>query len=263
MAIVLEGGTCVSNLDEGTPDRLGNLSIRRLFGRATGARAISLRVIVCGEPGGTAAGTSPGLTTPGSDETLYVIAGRGTAWVDGHAFPVETDTGLFLASGSTLTLRSEGEEPLALIGALCPDPEEAQRASPPLTEPPAGDSPPRPAPVVRLADVPRQRTSDRWYCEIIDPKVGSLSITQFVGSIPPGRAPDHFHRYEEVLVILAGAGRMWAGATQAPIAAGSCIFLPHGQVHCVENTGPGAIRLLGMFYPAGSPAVRYDPDGAA
>ena len=94
---------------------------------------------------------------------------------------------------------------------------------------------------------------------LVDDKVGSAQVTQFVGAIPPGRAPDHFHEYEEVLCILTGRGRMWAGGTNTPIAAGSCIFLPRGQVHCLENTGSGELRLLGVFYPAGSPAVRYDP----
>jgi quercetin dioxygenase-like cupin family protein len=105
---------------------------------------------------------------------------------------------------------------------------------------------------VRMADAPVQRTGDRWYRELI---VGET--TQFVGSIPPGRAPDHFHTYEEVICILQGTGRMWAGKTSTAIEAGSCIYLPRKQVHCVENTGMGELRLLGVFYPAGSPAVRY------
>jgi oxalate decarboxylase/phosphoglucose isomerase-like protein (cupin superfamily) len=50
---------------------------------------------------------------------------------------------------------------------------------------------------------------------------------------------------------------MWAGTSNTPIETGSCIFLPHGQVHCVENRGEGEMQLLGVFYPAGSPAVRY------
>ena len=33
---------------------------------------------------------------------------------------------------------------------------------------------------------------------------------------------------------------------------------PRGQTHCVENEGDGELRLLGVFYPAGSPAVRDD-----
>jgi mannose-6-phosphate isomerase-like protein (cupin superfamily) len=101
-------------------------------------------------------------------------------------------------------------------------------------------------------------TGDRWYRVLVDHAIGSEQVTQFVGSIPPGRAPDHFHEYEEVLFILRGAGRMWTGDLNAPIGPGSCVYLPRGQVHCVENTGDGELRLLGVFYPAGSPAVRYE-----
>jgi mannose-6-phosphate isomerase-like protein (cupin superfamily) len=61
-----------------------------------------------------------------------------------------------------------------------------------------------------------------------------------------------------VLVILKGEGRMWAGKSSTAVAAGSCIYLPKGQVHCVENTGTDELRRLGVFYPAGSPSVRYD-----
>ena len=98
----------------------------------------------------------------------------------------------------------------------------------------------------------RQTTGDRWYEELIQ-----AEVTQFIGGIPPGRAPDHFHLYEEVICILDGTGVMHAGASSTPIAASSCIFLPRKQRHCVENTGDSELRLLGVFYPAGSPAVRY------
>jgi mannose-6-phosphate isomerase-like protein (cupin superfamily) len=115
-------------------------------------------------------------------------------------------------------------------------------------------------PLVRLADRKALPTGDRWYRLLVDDEVGSTQVTQFIGSIPPGRAPDHFHLYEEILFILRGEGRMWAGKTSTPIAAGSCVYLPKGQSHCVENMGTGELRLLGVFYPAGSPAVRYDAD---
>jgi mannose-6-phosphate isomerase-like protein (cupin superfamily) len=105
---------------------------------------------------------------------------------------------------------------------------------------------------IRLEDQPRQKTADRWYVELVQ-----AEVTQFVGSIPPGRAPDHFHLYEEVICILDGEGVMHAGDSSTPVAKGSCIFLPIRQRHCLENTGSGELRLLGVFYPAGSPAVRY------
>jgi len=108
---------------------------------------------------------------------------------------------------------------------------------------------------VRLSDQPIQRTGDRWYRELIQSE-----ITQFVGSIPPGRAPDHFHLYEEVLCILMGSGFLWADGKRTPVGPGSCVYLPKRQVHCLENSGSDELRLLGVFYPAGSPAVRYGVD---
>jgi len=122
----------------------------------------------------------------------------------------------------------------------------------------AGLSPPGEVKRVRLADQPIHKTGDRWYRELIQSE-----ITQFVGSIPPGRAPDHFHLYEEVLCILIGSGFLWADGKRTPIGVGSCVYLPKRQVHCVENSGSGELRLLGVFYPAGSPAARYNVEDRA
>ena len=146
-------------------------------------------------------------------------------------YALETNTGIYIPAGQTMPLRGE----MTLVSSRAPAP---QRSTATQT--------------VRLDDQPVQKTGDRWYRELIQGET-----TQFVGSIPPGRAPDHFHLYEEVICILQGSGTMWAGSSSTPIAPGSCIFLPRRQVHCVENTGTGELRLLGMFYPAGSPAVRY------
>jgi mannose-6-phosphate isomerase-like protein (cupin superfamily) len=273
MAIILEGGCRVTEMRAGVPFEYGSLRIWSHIGRATGAVAISLRVLEF------APGLSPGLRNEGCDEILYVLeqdCGRaGSArsdsddedtaasdpivkvFIDGFPFAVSPQTGIYLRSGQTLSVDNPGPDPLLLISSRCPDP----AASSPdfvdaLTAPRAGSPPP--TPLVRLADRPSLPTADRWYRVLVDDEIGSTQVTQFVGSIPPGRAPDHFHQYEEVLFILRGEGRMWAGETNTPIAAGSCIYLPQGQVHCVENTGAGELRLLGVFYPAGSPSVRYD-----
>ena len=180
--------------------------------------ALSLRVV---ELDGEAT-----LTNEGHDETLYVIEGEGTA----NGERVSRDSSIDLPPGHALRLSGA----MTLVSSLC------------------AASSQRKLSITRLEDHPRQTTGDRWYCELIQGET-----TQFVGAIPPGRAPDHFHLYEEVLCILSGAGRMWAGDSSTPIAPGSCIFLPRRQRHCVENTGHSELRLLGVFYPAGSPAVRY------
>ena len=109
---------------------------------------------------------------------------------------------------------------------------------------------------MRGADRPAQATVDRSYSVVVDTAGGCEAVTQFVGTIPPGRSPDHFHLYEEVLCILDGEGRVWAGRAHAPIGPGSCVFLPRRQLHCVENTGKGPLRMMGVSYPAGSPAAR-------
>jgi mannose-6-phosphate isomerase-like protein (cupin superfamily) len=146
-------------------------------------------------------------------------------------YNLATDTGVYIPAGQTMTLRGSG----TLVSAFT-DAEPRQRH--PVT--------------ARLEDQPVQQTGDRWYRELIQGEV-----TQFVGSIPPGRAPDHFHLYEEVICILQGEGLMWAGESSTPVGPGSCIFLPVRQRHCLQNLGSGELRLLGVFYPAGSPAVRY------
>src|SRR5436305_1770749 len=70
--------------------------------------------------------------------------------------------------------------------------------------------------IARREAQPIQQTGHRWYRELIQGET-----TMFVGSIPPGRAPDHFHLYEEVLCILDGVGVMHkAGEESAPIARG-------------------------------------------
>lgn len=155
------------------------------------------------------------------DEVLYVF----------ESDALEADTGIYIPAGESLTLRG----PATFVSALTPAVASGRR---PVT--------------VHVDDQPIQKTGDRWYRELIQGEV-----TQFVGSIPPGRAPDHFHLYEEVICILQGEGVMWAGETSTPIRRGSCIFLPMRQRHCLENTGSDELRLLGVFYPAGSPAVRY------
>jgi mannose-6-phosphate isomerase-like protein (cupin superfamily) len=282
MAITLEGGCRVAEMREGEPLVEGTLRIWNRIGRATGARAISLRVMEF------APGLSPGIRNDDCDEILYALdcefgspvrdevsttrnrgPGRGSragvvgsgwakAFIDGHSYDIDPNTGIYLRPRETFAIDNPGPHSVVLISSQCPDPDRSPQFVLPLTVPSSDSTLPERSPLARLADRPAQPTADRWYRVLVDDEVGSAQVTQFVGSIPPGRAPDHFHNYEEVLFILKGEGRMWAGATNTPIAAGSCIYLPRGQVHCVENTGSDELRLLGVFYPAGSPSVRYE-----
>jgi mannose-6-phosphate isomerase-like protein (cupin superfamily) len=181
-----------------------------------------------------------------------VLEGNCTVVIDDVAYELGPETGVYLRPRQSLHVQNAGPDVVRFVSSQCPEETGATVGS--LDQSAKSDLPP----IVKLSDRRALPTADRWYRVLVDDEIGSEQVTQFVGSIPPGRAPDHFHEYEEVLFILRGEGRMWAGETNTPIGPGSCIYLPRGQVHCVENTGSGELRLLGVFYPAGSPAVRYE-----
>jgi mannose-6-phosphate isomerase-like protein (cupin superfamily) len=260
MAEILQGGCRVTDMREGEPQENGTLRVWRQIGRSTGAQAISLRVLEFSP------GLSPGMRNEVCDEILYVLetvsrkdakAERATVFIDGWRFEVGSQTGIYLRPRQTLTIDNPGPDPLVLISSRCPEPLDSLSDMVASVTAPISPSAP-PSSLVRLTDRPTLPTADRWYRVLVDDEIGSTQVTQFVGSIPPGRAPDHFHNYEEVFFILRGTGRLWAGETNTPIAPGACVYLPKGKVHCVENAGADELRLLGVFYPAGSPSVRYE-----
>ena len=226
-------------MHDGAPEVVGTLKIWNRIGKATGADAISLRVLEF------ESGTSPVLRNDEYDEVLYVLEGSCVVVIDGNVYEVGPETGVYVRPGQTLSVENPGLDVVRIVSSQTP-------------AEPSSDTREQSPPIVKLSDRRALPTADRWYRVLVDEEVGSEQVTQFVGSIPPGRAPDHFHEYEEVLFILRGEGRMWAGEDNTPIGPGSCIYLPRRQVHCVENTGTGELRLLGVFYPAGSPAVRYE-----
>lgn len=254
MDTTLDAGCRVADLRQGEPEVNGPLRLWTRFGRATGARALSLRILE------VAPGLSPGLLNTDCDEVLYVLEGTGTAYLDGHAFAVGPDVGIHLRPGVRLALENPGPHPFALVSARCPNDGTPGIFEAARVRPTEGSGAPPPTAVARLGDSPPEVASDgRSFQVLIGASGSGAPVTQFVGSIPPGRAPDHFHEYEEVLVVLEGRGRVWAARESAPIRSGSCVFLPRRQIHCVENLGEERLRLLGVFYPSGSPAARRLP----
>ena len=253
--VTLKKGCRVADLRDGEPELHGPLRIWSRFGRGTGAQALSLRILEI------APGLSPRMRNADCDEVLYVLEGSGTVYLDGHPFGIEPEMGIHLRPGMSLAVENQGPHPLTLASARCPDGGPPAILEPARIRPEKSSSaPPRDA-VARLIDRPSEVASDgRSYQVLIDASGAGAPVTQFVGSIPPGRAPDHFHEYEEVLVILQGRGRIWADRESAQIGPGSCVFLPRRQVHCVENLGEGRLRLLGVFYPSGSPSASKRPD---
>jgi quercetin dioxygenase-like cupin family protein len=178
------------------------------------------------------------------DEVVYVLGGRGTLTVDGSDHSLTPGAAAYLARKTPWTVCDP--DGLALVSVRVHDPE------------PAGTGH---AFVAAHTAAASTATAGRSFLMLASPAVGCKSVTQFIGLIPPGRAPDHFHRYDEVIYVLDGEGTLEIGGESAPIRPGTCIHLPRTLVHCLANEGETEMRVLGVFRPAGSPAEAYYPDG--
>ena len=211
--------------------------VRRTFDESSGSLHLSQAVLRFG------VGRS-GTRRPGGDEVLLVVQGEGTLLLGGEAHAVEPEMAAYVPSGGEWRIESPGPADLVVVSVRF--------------RPSEGGAPA----VVRLsaADA-KAATGGREFRLLAGPDVGCEAVTQFVGYIPPGRAPDHYHHYDEVIYVLDGPGALHIGGEEAELRPGSCIHLPARLVHSLENRGESELRVLGVFTPAGSPAEAYYPDG--
>ena len=223
------GGAVVRTLLDTGPGRAGLL--RRLAELTPGARFE-----------GTAAG---------GGELWFVIAGTGRLQTATGQVPVQPDTGLWFPPGVSYQLSAEGPGALRLDSVSLP------AGAPDRDGSGVQDQADAPLPrLSKLRDRPVEITGDRRFRVLFGPGNGCDTATQFVGEIPPGRAPDHSHPYDEVVLVLAGEGVLHAGSGARMLRPGSCVHLPPGELHCLENTGQATLRVLGVFHPGGSPAAK-------
>jgi mannose-6-phosphate isomerase-like protein (cupin superfamily) len=195
-----------------------------------------------------ARGRSRSRELVGHQEVLYVVSGSGVLEVDGTPHELVPDTGVYLVSGESYTIQNGRAEPLTVVSVITP-----QRGVP-------GSS--RKVTVRFDEREELQADENRSFRYLVHEDIGCLDVTQFVGLVRPCRAPDHSHPYDEVGYIVEGQGIAHVDGRSTPIGPGSCFHLPPRQVHCIENTGPGVMRIMGVFYPSGSPRDRsYDRSG--
>lgn len=259
-ALVRQGHPRVGQAADVTPDEIRRVRIRVLADTAaggTGERETGERET----PEDRTGGRRPGLVR----RLIEVPAGAGFDGESGTA----TELWFVLGGGGELMLPEQQERLVPDLGILIP-PGTAYRVTAGADEAlrldavalPASGPPPAAEPAVRqLADCAVEVTGDRRFRVIFGPGQGCEVATQFVGEIPPGRAPEHSHPYDEVVLILDGAGVAHANGTSQALAPGTCIHLPPGVRHCLENTGTTTLRVLGVFHPADSPAAKLHNTG--
>jgi len=193
-------------------------------------------------------GTSVDLTDPVHDTLLFAALGSGML----GGVPLDSPSAGLLVSGQADTLAA-GDDGLFCIRATLGA---ATDLHAPMGTPEA---------VVALDEVePGAATGSRSFQVLHGPHNGSTRATLFVGYIPPGKAPWHYHLYDEIVWVLRGEGRLHLGDDVEALAPGVAFRLHPREVHIVENThGSDELAVVGIFTPAGSPSAAYLEPGVA
>lgn len=179
------------------------------------------------------------------DSLLYVAGGSGRMRLEDVQHELRTrGAGLVLAGEEATIATDNGLE--LVVTTVGP---EADRHAP------LG----RRATAVAPDEVDRNdATGARSFEVLLGPHNGSMRATLFAGFVPPGKAPWHYHLYDEIVWIPEGPGRLHLGDTTAELEAGSAFRLRPRKVHIVENASADrTMTVIGIFTPAGSPSAAY------
>ncbi len=225
--------------------REGNLALHQVIGPDDGARRLSQFAATHD------VGAGPVLRFAAADTVLYVLAGHGTIEIGARHFVLPAESGAYVRAGEAFRITAAA--PMSLNLTVCPLGPQPEF----LAEMPASFDESVPARVVPVDPDKRAAMADRYYQVLVDGETQGTEVTQFIGHIPRSRAAHHRHLYEETLTVLSGEGVMWTDTTKALIGPGDTIFLPRKQSHSVECTSADGMMLIGVFYPAMSPAINY------
>ena len=159
---------------------------------------------------------APGKSQPqkleGLQGILYVVAGRATLHADGQIDDLEPESGAYLRAGDHFVIDNPGPDELVTV-LVTTWPPEGMLAPPDPRVVRYGERPPLPA------------GKDREFRYLVHRDTGSPDVTQFIGTIPPGRSPNHSHVYDEVIYVLDGHGSVHVEGRSFPIEAGTCLHL--------------------------------------
>jgi mannose-6-phosphate isomerase-like protein (cupin superfamily) len=179
------------------------------------------------------------------DTLVYVFAGTGSFLFGHHTVALSRGTAALVLGGEEGTLVTKREELASIVVSVGP---EADRHAP-LGERQI---------VVRLTEFGSDgATGGRSFQVLFGPHNGSTRATLFAGFVPPGKAPWHYHLYDEIVWVPEGPGRLHIGETTRELRAESAFRLRPREVHIVENVGSNVMTVIGVFTPAGSPSAAY------
>jgi mannose-6-phosphate isomerase-like protein (cupin superfamily) len=265
----LAGGAVVIQPGELTSVE-GSRRYRTPISREIGANQIAQTVSAYG------LGPAQSRRNPSAEEVLYVLSGSGECFIDGYRYELTSGTAVYLPPGSIYQIESlSRDDALKIVSVCCPEEHDPEIG---VASEQNDSSDTQPFRTIHESARPAIPTGDREFRLLVNEDLGARRVTQFLGIIPPGRAAMHYHSYEEAIYIIQGEGVVWSessadqSTSDSPegdgrprietagsrFSEGTSIYLPRGVRHCLENTGRDNVKLLGVFYPSGSPAVSYD-----
>lgn len=197
-------------------------------------------------------GASPVMSLGGRDTILFVMAGNGRAVISGRDFELKPHDGVCVRPGEALQLATAGPDALTVFALTSPQGVLEWPSSMPGNF--DADFPER---VVPVDTGQRTAMGPRYFQLLVDKRLGSRMITQFIGHIPRSKAAPHRHLYEEALIVLSGEGCIWTEERRAPVRAGESIFLPRKQLHSLEATSPEGMLVVGVICPGDNPSIAY------
>jgi mannose-6-phosphate isomerase-like protein (cupin superfamily)/CDGSH-type Zn-finger protein len=199
-----------------------------------------------------AAGPSPVMSLGSRDVILFIGSGTGTVTISGRNFTVKPTDGVYIRPSEALQLTAAAGQALKVFVLSCPLGEIEW-----LEQMPGNFDALYDERVVSVDTEQRTAMGQRYFQILVDKRIGSSVITQFIGHIPPSKAAPHRHLYEEAIIVLSGEGYMWTEDRKARVRAGDVIFLPRKQIHSLEATSADGIDVVGVICPGDNPSINY------
>jgi quercetin dioxygenase-like cupin family protein len=179
------------------------------------------------------------------DSLLFVVSGSASLSLGDEAHALAPGFAALVLAGEEATVAAD-HGPVSVLHATVG--EEADRHAP------LGQR----DPVVGVDSAASESaTGARSFRVLFGPANGSTRATLFAGYLPPGRAPWHFHLYDEIVWVRDGHARVHRAEGVEDVTTGSAFRLRPREVHIVESANEDELGVLGIFTPAGSPSAAY------
>ena len=183
------------------------------------------------------------------DSLLFVVHGTGALQLDGAGHALARGAAALVLAGEVALVTAEAGGLRLVHGTVGPDVDRHAAM---------GD---RDVVVAHDEAERAGATGRRSFQVLFGPHNGSSRATLFAGFIPPGRAPWHYHLYDEIVWVPEGPGQLHLEGGVEELGAGAAFRLHPRELHIVENAGTEELAVLGLFTPAGSPSAAYLPAG--